>query len=418
MGLFNRYKFGSRVLRMGMRGPDVHKLQECLRERGYDIPMEEQHFGYLTREALQQFQRDYGLAVDGVAGKTVFALLTQDKLPITRLIHHVAPGETIAQIAERYGVGVEAFAASNRVRRLYPGQRLVFFDREVWAVAEQPPFSERDLTGILVPIDLDSEETEGASVPRIQGTTWIVAFHTSAPDEVLWVHHQICTPLRRKRLAERLLELAKGSGGVCFCFGHLSRVDGGRYLALLRRMRRILSPHQRLLVQIGPGVPRRGLMSGIDYRALSRMADRVVVDLAAPNIPGAVLTRAAAEKTLWPLIREINSWKILLRIPVYALLWNLSRPDELPVRLSNQEAVARLYRHSARIRRDETGAQFYEFTERGTEYHLRLVQREVFHQVVALVNLHNLAGVVLDRLGMEDARLWQVLRSHFRTTHL
>ena len=159
-------------------------------------------------------------------------------------------------------------------------------------------------------------------------------------------------------------------------------------------------------------------MSGIDYRALSRIADRVVVDLAAPNIPGAVLTRAAAEKTLWPLIREINSWKILLRIPVYALLWNLSRPDELPVRLSNQEAVARLYRHSARIRRDETGAQFYEFTERGTEYHLRLVQREVFHQVVALVNLHNLAGVVLDRLGMEDARLWQVLRSHFRTTHL
>ena len=71
---FNRHKFGSRVLRMGMRGPDVHKLQECLRERGYDIPMEEQHFGYLTREALQQFQRDYGLAVDGVAGKTVFAL--------------------------------------------------------------------------------------------------------------------------------------------------------------------------------------------------------------------------------------------------------------------------------------------------------------------------------------------------------
>ena len=133
MGLFNRYKFGSRVLRMGMRGPDVLKLQACLRERGYDIPHEETYFGYLTREALQEFQRDYRLAVDGVAGKTVFALLRQEKLPITRIIHNVAPGETIAEIAEEYGVE-EASPLLTASTGFIPGSAWCFLIG-VWAMA-------------------------------------------------------------------------------------------------------------------------------------------------------------------------------------------------------------------------------------------------------------------------------------------
>lgn len=412
MGLFNRYKFGSRVLRMGMRGPDVLKLQACLRERGYDIPHEETYFGYLTREALQEFQRDYRLAVDGVAGKTVFALLRQEKLPITRIIHNVAPGETIAEIAEEYGVGVEAFSASNRIHRLYPGQRLVFFDREVWAMASEVPADGANLTGTLIPSDLSGEE---GTTPVALGKKSILALYTSEEDELLWIHHQLCTPLRRKRLAERVRELAQGSGGVCFCFEHLSRVDGARYLAFLKRVRRVLGSHQRLMVQLGPRIPRRGLTSGVDFPALSRVVDRVVVQLSLPTAPGPILDRRRAEKALWPLMREINGWQMLLRIPMYAMLWNLTDPQQPPAHLPSQEAVAKLYRHSARIRREE--GPFYLFTEKGVEYHLRLVQREAFSQVVALVNLHNLAGVVLDRLGMEDPRLWPVLRSHFRTTH-
>lgn len=411
MGLFNRYKFGTRILRMGMRGPDVLTLQTHLRERGYDIPQEEQHFGYLTREALEQFQRDYGLAVDGVAGKAVFALLMQEKLPITRCIHHVAPGETIEKIAAQYGVGVEAFAASNRIHRLYPGQRLVFFDREVWAIGVEPARGQ-ELTGLLVPVDLNDPE---AHIPKLKAENAVLALYTTAEDEILWIHHQICTPLRRKRLAERVQELARGSRGVCFCFENLSRVDGARYLALLKRMRRVLGPDQRLMVQIGPKIPRRGLTSGLDFQGVSRVVDRVVVQLPPPVSPGPILDRGRVEKILWPLMREINAWQILLRIPVYALLWKLAEPQKPAEKLSSQEAVARLYRHSARIGRDSE--PFYEYTSRGVEYHLRLVQRAAFGQVVALVNLHNLAGVVLDRLGMEDGKLWSVLRSHFRTTH-
>lgn len=414
MGLVNRYKFGSRVLTMGMRGPDVLQLQENLRARGYDIPPEETHFGYLTREALQQFQRDYGLVSDGKAGKAVYALLKEDKLPITRLIHRVEPGETIEQIADKYGVGVEAFAANNRIRNLYAGQRLVFFDREVWAVGETVPGPDQDLTGVLIPVDLcDTGEKEAVCPP---GPTCLVALCTGSSEPVLWMHNQICTPFRRKRLAQRIKDISKNTGGVCFCFEELARVDGGRYLNLIKRVRKLL-PQKRILVQIGPGVPRRGLTSGLDYRRLNAAVDRIVVQIPQPTVPAPVVSRQAVERLLWPLLREVSSWKLLLRIPVYALLWNLSEPNTPPVVLSHSEAVAKVYRHNARIRQGEDGTAFYHFMHKGTEHHLRLVHRSTFNQVVGLVNAYNLAGVVIDRLGMEDARLWNALRSHFRTAH-
>lgn len=416
LGLFNRYKFGSRVLRMGMRGPDVLELQEQLRKLGYDIPAEETHFNYLTREALQQFQRDYGLVIDGIAGDTVFALLKEEKLPINRLIHSVVPGETIEQIADHYGVGIEAFAASNRIRNLYPGQRLVFFDREVWALAQDDGDDHDHLTGVLVPLDLNSPlEEQTRCMP---GTDCVIALYTTGPDPMAWLHTQICTPLRRKGLARRINELVQDTGGVCFCFDQISRVDGGRYLALMKRVRRNLTPNQRLLCQIGPSVPRRGLTSGLDYAALNRAADRVVVQIPLPTAPGPILSQRNVETYLWPLLRHINSWRILLRIPVHALLWNLSEPETPAAVLASQEAISKIYRHNARLRHGEDGTPYYHFVEKGVEYHLRIAHRQAVNQVVGLVNRYNLAGVVIDRLGLEDTRLWNVLRSHFRTVHI
>jgi hypothetical protein len=60
---------GSRTLKMGDAGPDVIHLQERLRIAA------DGDFGPATRQAVMDFQRDRGLAVDGVAGpRTLEAL--------------------------------------------------------------------------------------------------------------------------------------------------------------------------------------------------------------------------------------------------------------------------------------------------------------------------------------------------------
>jgi hypothetical protein len=64
------------TLRMGSKGPDVLALQKRLNELGAAV-IEDGHFGPLTRDAVIAFQRDYGLAVDGVVGdETTAALAT------------------------------------------------------------------------------------------------------------------------------------------------------------------------------------------------------------------------------------------------------------------------------------------------------------------------------------------------------
>ena len=117
-------RLGSRILRLGCRGPDVRELHAFLRRQGYDLG-EETHYGYLTKDAVRQFQRDHGLAADGIAGRRFFALVLKEDLPIRRRVHVVQPQEDLADIAARYGVGTEAFGRF-AAQGIYPGQRLVF----------------------------------------------------------------------------------------------------------------------------------------------------------------------------------------------------------------------------------------------------------------------------------------------------
>ena len=123
----------------------------CIRDRGYDLG-EETHYGYLTKDAVRQFQRDHGLAADGIAGRRFFALVLKEDLPIRRRVHVVQPQEDLADIAARYGVGTEAFGRF-AAQGIYPGQRLVFFDREVWGICRggsQPERGGLPLTGVIL----------------------------------------------------------------------------------------------------------------------------------------------------------------------------------------------------------------------------------------------------------------------------
>ena len=72
------FTLGDRVLcrtRLAMRGDDVHELQHRLNQLGFDAGPEDGIFGPLAQSAVEDFQRNVGLVVDGIAGPvTVEAL--------------------------------------------------------------------------------------------------------------------------------------------------------------------------------------------------------------------------------------------------------------------------------------------------------------------------------------------------------
>jgi N-acetylmuramoyl-L-alanine amidase len=76
-----RWQLGDRLLYYSagrpIVGDDITGLQERLLELGYDAGFADGVFGQRTETALRQFQRDYGLVVDGQCGPTTFRALRQ-----------------------------------------------------------------------------------------------------------------------------------------------------------------------------------------------------------------------------------------------------------------------------------------------------------------------------------------------------
>jgi peptidoglycan hydrolase-like protein with peptidoglycan-binding domain len=65
-----------RVLSRGASGSEVSKLQQALVRAGYDTGGVDGDFGPTTRAALETFQREHNLPVDGVAGPDTWKALT------------------------------------------------------------------------------------------------------------------------------------------------------------------------------------------------------------------------------------------------------------------------------------------------------------------------------------------------------
>ncbi len=62
------------VLDLGDRGPQVQRLQEALKRAGFDCN-DDGHFGPETETVVREFQREHGLAVDGMVGARTWETL-------------------------------------------------------------------------------------------------------------------------------------------------------------------------------------------------------------------------------------------------------------------------------------------------------------------------------------------------------
>ncbi|MET3196688.1 spore cortex-lytic enzyme [Bacillus sp. OAE603] len=69
--------FSNQVIQMGAVGEDVIELQSRLKYNGYYTSKVDGVFGYNTYWALRNFQNNFGLPVDGIAGAKTKAMLVK-----------------------------------------------------------------------------------------------------------------------------------------------------------------------------------------------------------------------------------------------------------------------------------------------------------------------------------------------------
>ena len=89
----------------------VEYLQLALRRAGYDPGQIDGIFGWRTQAALTRFQKDNGLAPDGVAGRLTWAKLFPYLSGYT--VHVIQRGDTLWKIANQYGTEVSAIETAN-----------------------------------------------------------------------------------------------------------------------------------------------------------------------------------------------------------------------------------------------------------------------------------------------------------------
>lgn len=95
------------VLKRGMTGEDVRRLQQRLMELGYELPRygADGEFGRETEAAVKAYQADMGLTADGIAGERTLAALYADEADerYTVVLYGVARAEAIKLLSAYSG---------------------------------------------------------------------------------------------------------------------------------------------------------------------------------------------------------------------------------------------------------------------------------------------------------------------------
>ena len=99
------------ILRLNSQGPLVELLQSTLRELGFYNGAIDGIFGFQTFSAVQRFQRQFGLTVDGIVGANTWNSL----MPYINgyFLHKIKDGDTLFQLAKEYSTTIQAIQTAN-----------------------------------------------------------------------------------------------------------------------------------------------------------------------------------------------------------------------------------------------------------------------------------------------------------------
>lgn len=425
---------GPKTLRRGSTGEAVKELQRMLRALGYDTGEIDGRFGFITEDALLQFQREHRLRADGVAGAQVFEALKTAPAH-GRIVHVVRPGERLFDVADRYHVPVELICRMNRISRsskLFPGQRLVIRSSCVMAGIVEPinAITLRSLTDYpqLCSAIVDCTPTlgrdgtidfqidpQGKGLVSQHGWSYLLGLGFKKADDDDTLYHILRRGKTIRQFVQHVTQLVQDQAihGIVWDVSDIRLGQGRRLLTCIEQIRRALPRTTLALAMAPPAMGLRSLISDVDYDALSKLVDYSIVST---HDWKTLLGNARRERDehghpvplgqrvaqyLTRMTRFFPPWKVLLGVALGASLW---QEGQLVHTIPYRGAITEGYIHRKRPQKDPSGLLRFTVDDEATGSDYVLQGAQSLHQLLSAMQFYRLGGAFLYPIGYEDRR--------------
>lgn len=409
MGLGYRRYFRPwrRVLCLGDRGSKVRELQASLARLGFYPAAPDGVFGYLTQDAVERLQKEFGLTIDGIAGPQVQRLLAKAgprKLCLHTQTQSDGEPRRIATLLIGY-VASDAHILLDQFSQTGRELSALAFD---WYNLGDPAGAEKE----------PSEKLQ--ALAAAVKSRYLPVVTNVSPDDPLEGTRTLANRHLTGRLRERIRRvLSRGDVmGIMLRLGTQPAAINPEIRRLLRDTAQAIRESDKLLLVTVPdwrspvnnlwGLPWSKALDYVDYLVLE----------AKPPDDGASLLSLAELKNLIPKwVKKVPPWQLVMEIPLGGVVAGQGR---LPY-----NAVRTLaYRKKAVIQWDqESMSPMYSYQEVGEDAERQEVSAwfengESLSQKLAVLQRYKIAGLLLSPLGYEDGRTWEVIKRECIVGHL
>lgn len=219
-------------------------------------------------------------------------------------------------------------------------------------------------------------------------------------------------PVNRARALRSILALLERDNydGVNLDFEGISPADRRDFSSFVASLGRLLHDNGYYLTVSVPAEtadePGNSWTGAYDYQALGRSADLLMPMAYDEHYqggpPGNIADRSWVAAVLRYTVSVVPPSKVVLGIPTYGYDWSLG-----PAKALSYYQAARL---AQRYNHGDLESDHFAYYREGFRHQVWYENTRTFWRKVALVQDFEIRGIVLWRLGIEDPRIWPIIR--------
>lgn len=238
-------------------------------------------------------------------------------------------------------------------------------------------------------------------------------------------HQMLANRTHRANMVKNLVNMTTKYGwdGVSIDIEKAPPSDRNNFSAFINELHSALKAKDKVL---NISIPAKfidypnDLWSGAyDYAAIGKGADQVILmtydEHGTGTTAGPIASQSWVNRVIEFAVTKIPKEKIVMGLPVYSYDWGSNKPT-LPDYLTYTQSVARAKENGVQILTDGSAkVPHYFYTAKGVRHEVYLENADSLTPKLEHAREHNLHGVAVWRLGMEDPNMWNGVVKYYGT---